>query len=137
MPKFNKSKSNKGPSQRQLKVGEEIRHALSEVFLRGELHASGLADTSITVSEVRISPDLKNATAYVLPLAGENKEGVVTALNDNASALRKMVSNKVYLKFSPRITFRLDESFEQASRINELLQKPHVAQDLNADADDA
>lgn len=131
MAKFGKNKSGRPPSQRQLKVGEEIRHALSEVFMRGELHTANLGDTSITVSEVRISPDLKNATAYVLPLGGYNKENVLASLNDNASSLRKLISSRVYLKYAPRVTFRLDESFEQASRINELLQKPHVAQDLD------
>lgn len=122
--------------QRQLRVGEEIRHALSSIFMRGELHEPELRDASITVSEVRISPDLKNATAYVMPLGGSNREQVLEALQEQASALRSMVGHKLHLKFTPRISFRLDNSFDEAHRINALLQQPDVVRDIKAADDD-
>ena len=120
----------KGPSQRQLRVGEEIRSALAMIFAHGETHNPILDGSSITVSEVRISPDLKNATAYVMPLAGSNKEVVMAALADNASRLRGMVSRKIILRTSPRIAFQLDKSFEVAGRINELLNLDRVRADV-------
>ncbi len=121
----------RAPSQRQLRVGEEIRSALAQIFMHGETHNPVLDGSSITVSEVRISPDLKNATAYVMPLAGSRKDEVMTALKDNASRLRGMVSRKIILRTSPRITFKLDDSFEVAGRINTLLNSDRVKQDVN------
>ena len=118
------------PGQRQLRVGEEIRHALSTIFLRGELHEPALRDASVTVSEVRISPDLKNATAYIMPLGGSNSDEVVTALQDLAPNIRTMVGSKIHLKYTPRISFRLDNSFDEAHRINALLQQPDVIRDI-------
>lgn len=124
----------KGPSQRQLRVGEEIRNALAMIFAHGETHNPILDGSSITVSEVRISPDLKNATAYIMPLAGGNKAAVMEALKDNASRLRGMVTRKIVLRTSPRIMFKLDDSFEVAGRINELLQSDRVQADVNKPA---
>lgn len=124
------------PSQRQLRVGEEIRAALSQIFAHGELHHPVLESASITVSQVRISPDLKNATAYVMPLAGGNKEAVLEALMDSASRLRGMVTRKIVLRTSPRISFKLDTSFEEANRINLLLNSERVKADIAKTGDE-
>ncbi len=124
------------PGQRQLRVGEEIRHALSEVFMRGELHVPELDSASVTVSEVRISPDLKNATAYVMPLAGHNTEEVLDVLQEHAPVISRLVGGKIHLKFTPRLRFRLDDTFETASRIHSLLQNPKVQQDVASKDDD-
>jgi ribosome-binding factor A len=120
----------RAPTQRQLRVGEEIRSALAMIFSLGETHHPVLDTASITVSEVRISPDLKNATAYVMPLAGDKKEEVMKALADNASRLRGLVSRRIILRTSPRIVFKLDHSFEVANRINLLLNTDRVKQDV-------
>ncbi len=138
MSKFRDKRSGKEPSQRQLKVGEEIRHALSWLLSRGELADPRIDDAAVTVSEVRISPDLKNATAYAMPLGGYNKELVLEALNERSGTVRRLLGSRIHLRYTPKITFRLDHSFENASRINELLSSPHVAQDLydNNDSDD-
>ncbi len=127
----------RAPTQRQLRVGEEIRSALAMIFMLGETHNPILDGSSITVAEVRISPDLKNATAYVMPLAGSNKEVVMKALLDNASRLRGLVSKKIILRTSPRIVFKLDTSFEVAGRINTLLNTDRVKQDLSKPADES
>lgn len=124
------------PSQRQLRVGEEIRSALAMIFAHGETHNPVLDGSSITVSQVRISPDLKNATAYVMPLAGSNKELVMKELIDNASRLRGMVTRKIILRTSPRISFKLDTSFEEANRINLLLQSERVKADVAKPVDE-
>lgn len=132
---MNQQQSHKTPSQRQLRVGEEIRSALAQIFAHGETHNPILDGSSITVSEVRISPDLKNATAYVMPLAGSNKEAVMAALADNASRLRGMVTRKIILRTSPRIAFKLDTSFEEANRINLLLNSERVRADVGKAGD--
>lgn len=124
------------PSQRQLRVGEEIRSALAMIFAHGETHNAILDGSSITVSEVRISPDLKNATAYVMPLAGSNQETVITTLKENASRLRGMVTRKIILRTSPRIIFKLDTSFEEANRINLLLNSERVRADVTKAAEE-
>lgn len=131
------AQSKRPPSQRQLRVGEEIRHALSEVFYRGETHAPELDGISITVSEVRISPDLKNATAYCTPLAGTaDPDKVIQTLNDLTPLIRRQMNKKIVLKYSPRLYFKLDKSFDAANRINVLLQKPEVQKDIAAASDD-
>ena len=122
-----------GGSQRNLRVGEEIRHALADIFIRGEVHSMDLLGASITVSEVRVSPDLKDATAFVMPLAGANKELLFEALKKSAPELRHLVSKRVKLRYTPRIFFTLDNSYEEASRINNLLNKPEVVRDLKAE----
>jgi len=126
------SDKKKSGSQRNLRVGEEIRHALASIFMRGEVHSMDLFGASITVSEVRVSPDLKNATAYVMPLAGKNKEGLMEALKKSAPELRHLISKRVKLRYTPRLFFMLDESYDEAARINNLLKKPEVARDLNS-----
>lgn len=113
-----------------MRVGEEIRHALADIFIRGEVHSMELFGASITVSEVRVSPDLKNATAYVMPLAGENKEALLAALKSSAPELRHLVSRRMKLRYMPKISFALDTSYEEAERINKLLQNPEVVRDL-------
>jgi ribosome-binding factor A len=127
--------SNSGTNTRPLRVGEAIRHALADIFMRGECHMPELAHSgiSITVSEVRVSPDLKNATAYVMPLAGEHKEELIKALKEATPELRYLVSKKVDLRYMPRIHFTLDNSFDEAQRINNLLKNPEVARDLEKD----
>ena len=130
MPRHTPS-SKAPPGQRQLRVGEEIRHALSQVFMRGELHIPEMDGISITVSEVKISPDLKNATAYIMPLGGQKKDVVVQVLADLAPMLRSVIGNKIRLRYVPRLSFRLDTTFEEAGRIQTLLSRPEVVKDLS------
>jgi ribosome-binding factor A len=125
-----------GISQRQRRVAEEIRHALSFVLQRGELVLEDVADTaSITVTEVRISPDLKNATAFVMPLAGKDREPLLKALKLQAPALRHAIGQRLTLKHTPALRFLLDESFDQAQRIETLFQQPAVRRDLQSASD--
>lgn len=111
------------PSQRQLRVGEEMRSVLAQMFAHGETHVTELDSASITVSEVRISPDLKNATAYVMPLAGINKDTVMKALAENASRIRHLLVKRMVLRSAPKLHFKLDTSYEVAHRVNELLNQ--------------
>jgi len=122
--------SAKMPSQRQLRVGEEIRHALAEPLLHGELHDPALDGVSITVTEVRVSPDLKNATAFVMPLGGVEADEVVGALNHAAPYLRGVVAKRVRLRHAPRLGFRLDTSFDEGDRIDRLLASEKVRRDV-------
>ncbi|GGE99595.1 ribosome-binding factor A [Aliidongia dinghuensis] len=117
-------------SQRQLRVGEEIRHVLAQVLARNELRDPDLAGRTITVTEVRISPDLKNATAFVVPLNGEHSTEVLKGLKRCAAYLRSAVGHEVRLRAVPRLSFELDSSFDQAQRIDEILHRPEVQQDL-------
>ncbi len=110
-----------GPSQRQLRVGELIRHALSELMTRGDIHDDVLVEHVITISEVRMSPDLRLATIYVLPLGGVDTEPVLAALERNKRFIRGVVARAVNLKFAPDIRFRRDESFDSGERIDRLL----------------
>jgi ribosome-binding factor A len=119
-----------GPSQRQLRVGEAVRHALAEVLAHGEVHDPVLEGHMITVPEVRMSPDLRLATIYVMPLGGRDEEAVVAALERNKRYLRGVIARKVNLKFAPDIRFRLDERFDEAERIEKLLRSPAVKRDL-------
>ncbi|MBP7000701.1 30S ribosome-binding factor RbfA [Amaricoccus sp.] len=121
------------PSQRQLRVGEVIRRALSEILARGDVHDPDLGRASITVSEVRASPDLRQATAYVLPLGGVDTESVVAALNRNRAELRRLVTGRIDLRFSPELSFRADESFDRMDRTRALLRSPAVSRDLAED----
>lgn len=120
-----------GPNQRQLRVGEVIRRALSDILARGETHDPELARTSITVSEVRVSPDLRHATAFVLPLGGVNTPGVVKALARNRTELRRLVTAQIDLRFSPELSFEADTRFDQMDRTRDLLRSPAVARDLD------
>jgi len=126
-----KSKASRAPSQRQLKVGELVRHALAEIFTRGEVMDEVVSKHSLTVPEVRMTPDLKLATAYVMPLGGGEAEEVVAHLEKHKRFLRGEVAKRVNLKFMPELRFRVDVSFEASSRIDELLASPQVARDLD------
>ncbi len=132
MPKHSqKSGHSPEPSQRQLRVGELIRHKLAELLSRGEIHDDVLAAHVITVPEVRLSPDLKLATAYVIPLGGGDAKEVIDALNRHKRFIRGEIAHAVNLKFAPDIRFRRDETFEEASRIDALLSSPKVRQDVD------
>jgi len=120
-----------GPSQRQLRVGELIRRTLSEVLARGDIHDPDLNRMSVTVGEVRTSPDLKVATAYVLPLGGIGQDKVVELLNRNKGELRRVVGRKLGLKFSPELRFRLDETFDRMDDTRRMLDQEAVRRDLD------
>ena len=122
---------NKQPSQRQLRVGEALRHALSDVLERGNLRDPAFRNISITVTEVRASPDLKNATAFVMPLGGEAADAIVEALGRAAPFLRSAIAKQVELRHVPRLQFKVDRSFGQADHIDALLRQPQVARDLD------
>ena len=128
--RFNNSK---GPSTRVLRVGENIRHALSEILSRGEIRDEALNDVSITVTEVRCSPDLRNATIFVMPLGGLNEKEAVEALNANNKYIRGQLSKMVRMKYLPNLKFTSDFSFGEADHIGSLLKSDHVAQDLIKD----
>ena len=119
------------PSQRQLRVGEVVRHALAEIVARGEVRDPDLEGLVVTVPEVRLSPDLKIATVYVMPLGGAREDKVVAALSRHVRFLRGEVARRVALKFMPELQFRLDTTFAESDRIEELLRSPEVARDLH------
>jgi ribosome-binding factor A len=125
-----RDRRNQEPSQRQLRVGEELRHALARILQRGELRDPALQDVTVTVTEVRLSPDLKNATAYVMPLGGRHRDEVLAGLTRSAGYLRCQIARDVPLRFTPGLAFTLDTSFDHAHRINELLHRPEVERDL-------
>jgi len=127
---------NREPTQRQLRVGEELRHALSRILQRGELRDPALQGVAVTVTEVRVSPDLKHATAFVMPLGGRNAPEVLAALARSSGYLRGQIARAVPLRFTPDLAFALDTSFDHAHRINELLHRPEVERDLAAREDD-
>ena len=118
------------PTQRQLRVGEVIRRALSDILARGDVHDPELGLASITVAEVRMSPDLRHATAFVLPLGGVNTAEVVRALGRNRVEIRRLVTDRIDLKFSPELAFQPDTRFDQMDRTRELLRSPPVRRDL-------
>ena len=132
MPR-NKFEQGPGPTQRQLRVGETIRRALADVLVRGELHEPDLDGVAITVGEVRCSPDLKIATAFILPLGGRDAERVLTALNRARGELRRQVTRAVSLKFSPELRFRLDQTYERIDDTNRMLDQARVRRDLGED----
>ncbi|HEY6815077.1 MAG TPA: 30S ribosome-binding factor RbfA [Croceibacterium sp.] len=117
-------------SVRVLKVGERVRHILSELLARGEVHDDTLTAHTVSVTEVRMSPDLRNATAFVKPLLGEDEAVVLKALRTNTAFFQREVAKRLGLKFAPKLRFRADESFDEAGRIERLLDDPRVARDL-------
>ncbi|MGA0561896.1 30S ribosome-binding factor RbfA [Ancylobacter sp. VNQ12] len=127
----NKASSGAGPSQRQLRVGELVRHALSQILARGDMADPALTKVLITVPEVRMSPDLKIATCYVMPLGGKDPKAAIAALATNAKPLRGEIARRVELKFVPELRFRIDTSFEEGDRIDALLRLPQVQRDLD------
>lgn len=125
-----------GASQRQLRVGELVRHAVADILTQGSVHDPALEGHIITVPEVRMSPDLKLATVYVMPLGGREAKSIVEALERNKKYLRGEVGHRVNLKFAPDIRFRIDERFDEAERIEKLLKTPAVQKDLDSGADE-
>ena len=134
--KQDRHKGPAGPTQRMLRVGELVRHALAQLFARGEIDDEVLAGKVITVPEVRMAPDLKLANAYVMPLGGTGAEEVVAALNRHARFIRGRVAPEIDLKFSPEIRFFVDETFEQYGKIDALLKSDRVQRDLHDEPDD-
>ncbi|MBY0227388.1 MAG: 30S ribosome-binding factor RbfA [Hyphomicrobium sp.] len=128
--KKSSSKTGKGPSQRMLRVGEMVRHKVAELLIRGEIHDDVLASHVVSISEVRISPDLKLATAYVMPLGGKDTEKVIAALERHKKFIRAEVAQTLDLKYAPDIRFREDETFEEVSRIDRLLFSEKVRRDV-------
>ncbi len=127
----NTQRDGKAPTQRMLRVGEMIRRTLSEILQRGEVHDPELARMSITVGEVRMSPDLRIATAFILPLGGEGKEEALAALRRNRHEVRHLVVKGGTMKFAPELRFQLDGTFDQMEATRALLAEDHVRQDLD------
>jgi ribosome-binding factor A len=124
-------------SQRQLRVGEEVRHALARILRDGECRDPVIEKVSITVTEVRMSPDLRNATAFVMPLAGTNATEVIAGLERSATFLKGLVAREVQLRNTPNLVFALDDTFDRVDRITALLTRPEVARDLRPQAAEA
>ena len=136
MPRHHSKSSAAGGSQRQLRVGETVRHAVADILVNGSVHDSDLEGHIITVPEVRMSPDLKLATIYVMPLGGRDTEIVIAALERHKKFLRGEVARRVNLKFAPDLRFRVDDRFDEAERIEKLLRTPAVQKDLASDSQD-
>ena len=117
-------------SVRLLRVGEQARHVLSEILLRGDVHDELLSKTPISVTEVRMSPDLRHATVFIRPLLGQNMEAVLKALRTNTAYLQAQVAKRVQMKYAAKLKFLADESFDEGGHIDQLLRDPKVAQDL-------
>ncbi|CCD94091.1 Ribosome-binding factor A [Bradyrhizobium sp. ORS 375] len=126
-----------GGSQRQLRVAETVRHAVADILSQGSAHDPDLEGHIITVPEVRMSPDLKLATIYIMPLGGRDTDVVLAALERNKKFLRGEVARRVNLKFAPDVRFRVDERFDEAERIEKLLRTPAVQRDLNSDSEES
>jgi len=136
MPRHHRKSTAPGGSQRQLRVGETVRHALAEILAHGNVHDPDLEGHIITVPEVRMSPDLKLATIYVMPLGGRDTEVIIEALNRNKKFLRGEVAHRVNLKFAPELRFHADDRFDEAERIEKLLRTPEVRRDLASDSEE-
>lgn len=117
-------------SVRTLRVGEQVRHALSDILMRGEVHDPVLSAATVTVTEVRMAPDLRTATAFVKPLLGRDEEVVLKALRTNTAYLQSEVARRIQLKYAAKLKFLLDESFDEGGKIDALLRAPEVARDL-------
>ncbi|MFK7843080.1 MAG: 30S ribosome-binding factor RbfA [Sphingorhabdus sp.] len=135
MAKYNDT-SPEGRSVRLLRVGEQVRHILSELLMRGEVHDAVLTSHSVSVTEVRMSPDLRHATVFVKPLLGADEADVLKALKTNTAYFQKEVAKRVQMKYAARLKFLSDESFDTAEHIESLLSNPKVAQDLSKAADE-
>ena len=125
-----------GPTQRMLRVGELVRHALAQLFARGEIEDDALAGAVITVPEVRMSPDLRHASAYIMPLGGERAQEIVEALNRHQRFIRGRIAPELDLKFAPDIRFFVDETFAEFGKIDALLKSDRVQRDLQKDDDE-
>ncbi|MCY7271064.1 MAG: 30S ribosome-binding factor RbfA [Sphingomonas bacterium] len=119
-----------GRSVRLLRVGEQVRHILSDILARGDVHDDTLQSHLVSVTEVRMSPDLRHALVFVKPLLGQDEETVLKALRTNTAFLQREVATRVRLKYAAKLKFRADESFDEGGKIDTLLRKPHVAQDI-------
>ena len=124
-------------SVRLLKVGEQVRHVISELLMRQEVHDEVLTAHSVSVTEVRMSPDLRHATAYIKPLLGANEDAVLKALRTNTAFFQKEVAQRLRLKYAAKVKFLADESFDVASHIDKLLADPRVARDIGEDGAEA
>jgi ribosome-binding factor A len=120
-------------SVRVLRVGEQVRHVLSEILMRGDVHDDVLAKHPVSVTEVRMSPDLRHATVFVKPLLGANEEAIIKALRTNTAYLQREVAARVRQKYAAKLKFLADESFDEGTHIDTLLRAPKVAQDLGGD----
>jgi ribosome-binding factor A len=127
--------SPEGRSVRVLRVGEQVRHVLSDLLARGEVHDDVLTSITVSVTEVRMSPDLRHATVFVKPLLGKDEEVVLKALRTNTAFFQKEVASRVRTKYAAKLKFLADDSFDTGSHIDKLLSAPKVAQDLGKDAD--
>ena len=125
-----------GPSVRVLRVGEQVRHVLSEILQRGDVHDDVLATHPVSVTEVRMSPDLRHATVFVKPLLGRDEEAVLKALRTNTAYLQREVAHRIRMKYAAKLKFLPDESFDEASHIDKLLRDPKVARDLENGEDE-
>ena len=135
--KRQRDQSQTGASQRQLRVGELVRHAIAELLTRGDVHDDVIENHMITVPEVRMTADLRLATVYIMPLGGKDGGAVIEALDRNKKFLRGEIAHRVNLKFAPDLRFRLDERFDEAERIDKLLRSSAVSRDLeNEDGDE-
>src|ERR1700689_1588216 len=137
MPRHHKKSSAPGGSQRQLRVGETVRHAVADILSQGSVHDADLEGHIVTVPEVRMSPDLKLATIYVMPLGGRDTEVVMAGLEGNKKFLRGEIARRVNLKFAPDVRFRVDDRFDEAERIEKLLRTPAVQKDLAPNSPDS
>jgi len=124
------------PSQRQLRVGEELRHLLAELLRPGELRDPALREANVTVTEVRLSPDLRNATAFVMPLGGEKADEIMAGLRRSAPFLKARLARMVDLRHVPNLAFAFDNAFDSAARISALLASPAVERDLQPQPED-
>ena len=120
-----------GRSVRLLRVGEQVRHVLSELLQRGDVHDDVLQSHLVSVTEVRMSPDLRHATVFVKPLLGQDEEAVLKAMRQNTAYLQREVARRIHLKYAAKLKFIADESFDESSHIEQLLRAPKVAQDLD------
>ncbi len=131
-----KTESSEGRSVRLLRVGEQVRHALSDILMRGDVHDETLQKHLVTITEVRMSPDLRHATAFVKPLLGRDEAVVLKALRTNTAYLQSEVARRVNTKYAAKLKFLADESFEEGSHIDSLLRSPTVARDLAGDEEE-
>ena len=139
MPRRREHDPTSGPrpaGQRQLRVGEELRHLLAELLRPGELRDPALREANVTVTEVRLSPDLRNATAFVMPLGGEKAEEIMAGLRRSAPFLKARLARMIELRHVPNIAFAFDKAFDSAARISALLASPAVERDLHPPAED-
>jgi ribosome-binding factor A len=125
-----KAETTEGRSVRLLRVGEQVRHVLSEVLARGDVHDATLQSHLVSVTEVRMSPDLRHATVFVKPLLGQDEEVVLKALRTNTAYLQSEVARRVNTKYAAKLKFLADESFDEGGKIDKILRTPHVKQDL-------